>query len=220
MILIPFWKRPEISEICFSGLDRIRKYRENLEVLAIISEDNYKARCDRHDIEYTFFENLPLGRKKNHGLRVSLEKDWDYLMELNSDDVIKNDLLDLYDNQNADYMGVGNFCFINSQTKECRQYSSNSMYGIGRRYSRKLIEQVGELWKDDANARMDNYSDWKIWQTVKVDGKRIFSDEPLAADIKSDVNIWKWNPEAGQPYELEKFLEGLSKQEIECLESL
>ena len=94
--MIPVWKRPEITEICFSGLDRIRQYRDNIEVLCIISEDEYKKKCKAHYIEWTFFENR-LGAKKNHGLKKALEKDWDYLIELNSDDIIKNELLDIYD---------------------------------------------------------------------------------------------------------------------------
>lgn len=254
LILIPIWKRPEITEICFSGLDRLRSYRPNVEVLAVISEEEYIGRCNAHNIEYTFFENQPLGRKKNHGLKVALTKEWDYLMELNSDDLIKNELLDIYDNFSDDYLAIGNFCFLDSKTLELRQLKSKTAYGIGRRYSRKAVqscemttvnvnvscvtntdalnagdkkqidtriaedlEKIGyvsiqekgvRMWNDFASAGMDNYSNL-ILQSNGFKCRQIVTEKPLAVDIKSDVNIWKFNPEAGEAYNLEEFKNGL-----------
>ena len=73
------------------------------------------------------------------------------------------------------------------------------------------------MWKDEGTAGMDNYCNWKIYQTTGTEGKQIFTDEPLACDIKSDVNIWKWNPNAGTSYPIEDFIEGLSDDEINML---
>jgi hypothetical protein len=240
--------------VCLAGLDRIRSHRDNLEVLGIISEEDYKSRCKAHDVAWTFFENQPLGAKKNHGLKVALSKDWDYLMELNSDDLIKNELLDLYDTMSDDYLGVRNFCYLNSVTNELRQSESKTVYGIARRYSRKAVEackvtevicrkscisaagalnenvkydikhyiakdleRVGyveilgrgvKMWKDDASAGMDNFSNKRLNENG-FKCRQIFTDEPLAVDIKSDTNIWKFNPEAGVKYDLREFLIGL-----------
>ena len=265
LILIPVWKRPEITEICFLGLDRLRAHCD-LEVLAVISEDSYKSRCIKHDIRYTFFENYPLGAKKKHGLKEGRKLEWDYLVELNSDNLIKNELLDIYDQDDSDFIGLRNFCFMNSETKEVRQICSNTVFGIARRYSRQAIESAGEvmtveisetvvadmrgleennsydlplhiandlinsdravkvsegikLWDDLASAGMDNYSK-HILKKSGFEAKQIFTEEPLAVDIKSEVNIWKWNPEAGVPYPYEDLIDGLSDKEIECLEQL
>jgi hypothetical protein len=217
--MLPVWKRPEITEICFSGLDRLRSHRD-MDTLAVISEKEYRSRCKKHNIEYTFFENSPLGRKKNHGLGVALKKDWDYLIEINSDDILKNELIDLYDTVNYDYVGLRNFCFIDSKTLECRQFQDKTIYGIGRRYSRRLIEKVGELWKDDANIGMDNYANWKIWKQTGTEGKQLFTSEPLAADIKSDVNLWPFNPDLGVKYDIKDFCKGLSQRETDLINGL
>jgi len=254
LILIPVWKRPLITEICFQGLDRLREHRDNVDVLVVISEVEYESRCKRHDIPYTFFDNQPLGAKKNHGLKIALEQDWDYLVELNSDDVIKNDLLDIYDTYSDDYLAIRNFCFMDSDTLELRQYESKTAFGIGRRYSRRAVEsckvtkvkvkkscisgsgaliagtekdikpyiakdleRVGyveiinegvRLWNDEASAGMDNFSDIRLNENG-FKCRQIFTDEPLAVDIKSDVNIWKFNPEAGVKYDLNEFKKGL-----------
>ena len=254
LILIPIWKRPEITEICFEGLSRLRSHRDNLEVLVVISEDEEISRCKRYDIPYTFFKNQPLGAKKNHGLKIALEQDWDYLIELNSDDVIKNELLDIYDTLSDDYIALRNFCFFDSNSLELRQIESKTAFGIARRYSReavetckvtkvnvkmscisasgalikgkqkdvkpyiaKNLEKVGyaeiinegvRLWNDEASAGMDNFSNARL-NDFGFKCKQVFTDEPLAVDIKSDVNIWKFNPEAGVKYDLNELKKGL-----------
>lgn len=195
----------------------MRQHRDNVGVLAVISENSLKSLCKRYDVPYTFFENLPLGRKKNHGLKEALKQDWDYLMEMNSDDLVKNDLLDVYDKVKYDYVGLKNFCFIDSKTLECRQVVSNTIFGIARRYSRRLIERVGRMWNDEASVGMDNYANWRIWTETKTEGKQLFTKQPLAADVKSDVNIWKFNKELGVKYKIEDFLKGISEDEISML---
>ena len=221
LIYIPIWKRPEITEICFSGLDRIRSHRDNVEVLCVISEDEYKSRCKAHDIEWTFFENR-LGAKKNHGLKVALKKDWDYLIEMNSDDLLKNELLDIYDTRFGtwEFFGLRNFCFLDSKTGRMRHRQSNTIFGIGRAYSRGVVEKCAPLWDDNPTAGMDNHA-WKIIEDVNgFKGKQILTDEPLAVDIKSDVNIWKYNPNTGVPYEWDDFKKGLSEREIELIDGI
>lgn len=254
LILIPVWQRPEITEICFSGLDRLRGHRPGIEVLAVISESDYIGRCEAHNIEHTFFENQPLGRKKNHGLKVALEKKWDYLMELNSDDLIKNELLDIYDQYSDDYLALDGFCFLDSKTLELRHCKSKTAYGIGRRYSRRAVEickqtvvnvnvscitsdhalskgetrqinsrdaesldRIGyvsiqesgvKMWNDMATAGMDNYSNFLL-ERNGFKCRQIVTEEPLAVDIKSDVNIWKFSSDIGVPYDLKKFKKGL-----------
>lgn len=198
----------------------MRQHRDNIEVLTIISEKSYTSLCKRYDVPYTFFENYPLGRKKNHGLQEALKKDWDYLMEMNSDDIVKNDLLDLYDTVDYDYCGLKNFLFIDSKTMEARQVADNTLYGIGRRYSRRLVEKTGEMWNNTANVGMDNYCNWKIWKETGTEGKQLFTPEPYAADIKSDVNIWPFNPDFGVKYKIEEFFKGLSEQEINGIKDL
>jgi hypothetical protein len=229
-------------------------HRANINVLAVISEVEYIARCKRYDIPYTFFENQPLGAKKNHGLKEALKLDWDYLIEINSDDVIKNELLDIYDTLTDDYLALRNFCFLDSKTLELRQIESNTAYGIARRYSRKAVESCKvakvkvkktcisgsgaliegsekdikpyiakdlekagyveilnegvRMWNDEASAGMDNFSNLRLMENG-FKCKQVFTDEPLAVDIKSDVNIWKFNPEAGIRYDLNEFVKDL-----------
>ncbi len=232
----------------------------------MISETEYEAICKRYKIATTFFKNEPLGEKKNHGLQVAMRRKWDFLMELNSDDLIKDELIDVYLPyllKGVDYIGIENFCFLDSETGELRQHASKTVYGIGRMYSRAAIMEAAKmqpiiaretafggfsirgymvegdrldvapvyaedliqakfasknggikykLWDDMAQSGMDNYSD-KMMDRAGFKCKSIFTDDPLAVDIKSRVNIWKFNKAAGQPYDLEEFLKGFSDDE-------
>jgi len=259
------------------GVSRLKNYKPTkyrVKALAIISEREMIGLCKRYNIAHTFFENQPLGRKKNFGLNKAMEMEWDYLMELNSDDVIHPELLDQYGiliGKGAEYMGLQNFTILDSKTGDMRQVSSDTVYGIGRMYSRKAVETSGKvtgvkikqtclmadeggnqkalmkgkvydlrpevargliscdfaermdhslkLWDDEATAGMDNFSNKRL-NGYGFECERIFTGRPLAVDIKSDVNIWAYNPEAGQPYLWNDFKAGLDSKIIEKIECL
>jgi hypothetical protein len=63
-----------------------------------------------------------------------------------------------------------------------------------------ILDEKVKLWNDQASACMDNFSDQRL-KDFGFECKQILTDEPLAVDIKSDVNIWKFNPEAGTKYD-------------------
>ena len=146
---MPCWKRPEITAICFRGIQRLKNIGSvDIDALAVISETEYEAICKSYNIAQTFFKNTPLGEKKNHGLQVALKKKWDYLMELNSDDLIKDELIEVYLpylQKGIDYLGIENFCFLDSETGQLRQYASKTVYGIGRVYSREAIVKAAKM---------------------------------------------------------------------------
>lgn len=98
--------------------------------------------CKKYNVRYTFYKNQPLGEKKNHGLNECMKiPSWDYLIELGSDDLIKNELLESYQQQDVGLMCINNLCFINSETLECRNMVSSSSYGLGRAIRRDVIDR-------------------------------------------------------------------------------
>lgn len=144
LVYLAAWKRPQITEICFMGLNRLRNNsRYPIEAYAVISEDSMIPLCERYNIKWTFYKNEPLGEKKNHGLNEAMKLDWDYLIEIGSDDLIKDELIELY----ADYFGkhemfgTKDSVIIDSSTGKCRRLQSDTPYGLGRCISRKTIER-------------------------------------------------------------------------------
>jgi len=145
LVFLAAWKRPEITEICFVGINRLRKNsRLPIETMCVISEDSMIPLCEKYNIRWTFFENNPLGAKKNHGLNEAMKLDWDYLLEIGSDDLVKDELLELYEPLmgKCDLFGTKDAVIINSENGECRRLQSDTTYGLGRCISRKILEQV------------------------------------------------------------------------------
>lgn len=218
VFFIPVWKRPEITEICFMGIDRLRKLGiHEVSGFAVISEEEMKPLCDRYGIEYCFYKNLPLGEKKNYGVNQLLKKDFDYMVEIGSDDILKNEFLTLYP-WNIPVMKLADFIIMDSETLECRRISGKiPKYGTGRAISRNVLETV-KLWPEKSNKGLDN----SLMMAISIAGypiKWFKSEEPISIDIKSEVNIWPFS-NVGKKYPLEKALLGLSEVEIEAIKQI
>lgn len=126
------------------GIDRLRKNsRLLIEALAVISEEEMIPLCAKYNIKWTFYKNEPLGEKKNHGLNEAMKLEWDYLIELGSDDILKDELLERYSNYLGKYdmFGTKDSVIINSKDGMCRRLQSDTPYGLGRCISRKVIEK-------------------------------------------------------------------------------
>lgn len=217
LVYTAVWKRPEITEICFMGIRRL-----NLPALAVISEVDMIPLCEKYGIEWVMAENSPLGTKKNAGLARAREMDFDFLMEIGSDDLILNELIDQYQKffVKYDFFGVCDAAYINGETLECRREISGTPYGAGRVISRKALELVDfNLWPR-ANRGLDKYSlnnlynkGIKYWQIPPI-------AYPLVIDIKSPVNLWKFSKTRGAPYDIEEIYSRLTNEEINAIRCL
>lgn len=223
LVFLAVWRRPEITEICFMGICRLRESGLfPIEALAVISEESMIPLCEKYGIRWCMTENSPLGAKKNFGLKEAYKLEWDYLVEIGSDDLLKTEYLTTI----APYLGkhpvvtIRNIVFLNSEDGECRMYNKGTTYGIGRAISRKVLDKVGPtLWPDIINKGLDNSSTFFMARHGFLE-KRVRTEEPIGIDIKSDVNIWKFNYLLGSDYSFEKAMEGLSEREktaIRCL---
>lgn len=264
LIFLAVWRRPEITEICFQGIDRLRKSGLlQIDTLAVISEKSMIPLCKKYGIDFVMHKNEPLGEKKNVGLNYAMLKSWDYLLEIGSDDVMKNDILEAYTpymESGTPVFGIHDFFYINSGDGQCRRYTTKSTYGAGRCISRATIEAVcygvdctvheaiiggsyvfGEgqtgflpyadaleneklgrvtitgqpryrLWSDDIMKGLDNNSGARLYRNF-IPYKSVPTEKALLIDIKSEENIWAFNPDLGEEASLEDVLEGLSDAE-------
>lgn len=224
LVFLAVWKRPHITELCFVGLERLKTHPDfEIEVLAVISEDSMKPLCEKYGVHWVMAENLPLGKKKNTGLAHAQKFEFDYLMEIGSDDLILNELLDAYKpflSHGVDFFGVRDAAYIHSSAGHCRRLISKSTYGAGRMISRKaLIKAKWKLWKDSINRGLDNNSVFALG-ALGFKYQRLEPGEfPMVIDVKSDENLWHFDYFLGVEYEKNLIYERLSKQEVELLES-
>lgn len=196
-ILIPLWKRPEVTKFCFDGLEKLRSEIEyETEVSCVISEEFYKAECDSRGYHWIEHENDPLGRKINAGVRSTLAYQYDYLMIMNSDNVIKKELLEVYrpffESMNP-FFGVQRVTYVNFKTLEARDYLYEfSVLGIAKMVSRETVERFkGELYDNNRNKGLD---DSMMDKMIRGDVSPTFVqyEGQLCFDYKSEVNIHPW----------------------------
>jgi hypothetical protein len=201
------------------GIKRLQKVAGfDIQALAVISEESMIPLCEKYGVDWCITNNSPLGAKKNYGLAQAMRKKFDYLVEIGSDDILKDEFLSLYD-WDRDVSALSDFIMINTEDGECRRRSKHhAYYGAGRAISRKALEEVGNLWPDKINKGLDNNSTM-ILSKKKFLEKRVSSSEPVLVSLKSAVNIWPFE-RLGSEYPLEKAISGLSEQEINAIQCL
>jgi hypothetical protein len=198
-IVIPLWKRPEVTRFCFEGLLKLKEEtKHEIKVLCVISELYYKEICEDYGFEWVFCDNKPLGNKNNIGIKRALGNEWDYLMMMNSDDIIKAELLDKYYQplfeKKVDFFGISKVTYVKFGTWEARLVEyGHAILGIGKCIRREVVERLkGNLYPAELNRLLDDnmltkMMDHKIGHTiVRYEGQ-------LAMDFKSETNIWPWD---------------------------
>lgn len=222
LIYLAVWKRPEITEICFMGIKRLRKSGLfPIEAFAVISEESMIPLCQKYDVKYCMYKNEPLGEKLNYGLKEAMCLDWDYVICIGSDDLLYNEYLEEIGTYlgKRDFFGIDHFVFLNSEDGACRRFKTSTPYGMARAISRSAVEKVGNVWVDKKDRGMDNSSYTRMTKCGFM-FQQIRTNYPLAIDIKSEENIWKFNYLAGKEYSFMDAVKNLSDDEIEALKSL
>lgn len=219
LVFVPVWKRPEITEICFMGINRLQKV-PGFEVkgFAVISEETMIPLCEKYGIDWCITDNNPLGAKKNFGQKQALRHEWDYMIEIGSDDLLKDEVLTAY-KWDSPVLGLMAFALINTETGSCKSIKTTvPKYGAGRAIRRDIAERF-DLWEGGRNKGMDN-SSCRILALNRVMQKGVKSEEPLSISLKSQENIWSYKGMPGTRYPLEKALNGLSEEEITAIKAL
>lgn len=220
LVYLAVWKRPEITEICFMGINRLRNAGLfSIQAFAVISEESMIPLCEKYNIDYVMHENKPLGKKKNFGLQAALKHDFDYMIETGSDDLIKTDILTLYPWGEKHIFGLYDAAMINTATGSCKRLPGNAgMFGAGRAISREAILS-GPIWTDGQNVGLDKISNFKLAERGFMQ-KRFKCDKPLITALKSETNIWSYKSVPGNKYSFEEAIDGLSVEEITAIKCL
>ena len=143
---------------------------------------------------------------------------------IGSDDLLKDEFMDLY-SFDRDVFGLRDFAMIDTQTGDCRRLSDrDARFGLGRAISKDAIKSFRteggyKLWADGISKGLDNDSTFALARKGYLE-KRISSNDPVAIDLKSAVNIWPFNHLMGIEYSIEKALNGLSEKEKVAIKSL
>ncbi len=151
LFFIPVWQRLEVTRLCYEGLQRFRRYAKDMHgwetsVMIVSSEVEHIDLARRYGFNEEMIPNKPVGNKFNTGLQKALSySDWDYLFQLNSDDLLANELSDLFAPLFATqcpFFGINKLYFYDLPTGRMKYYEYLDGCGI-RVISRAVIESVG-----------------------------------------------------------------------------
>jgi len=157
ILYIALWKRQKLSKLIVHHINQLyregRKKGVQLDVHYIWTNeedlDNYTEHLLPQWSE-NYSENLPLGRKFNSGLKYVVNRGYDYLMQLGSDDTLRHDFWDYalpYMEQKAEILGCKNLRIVDFGTKNEKLRSFNDVFGAGRLMRMDLVEKASNVYK-------------------------------------------------------------------------
>jgi hypothetical protein len=203
------------------GLDRLRQDPDfDIRVLSVVSEIEAVKLCQKYNVEWVICDNAPLGKKKNFGLQAAKKMDFDFLLEIGSDDLILS--MDQYkvwtQKKTSVFLGVHDMAFIDTETGCCRRWISASTFGAGRIISRDVLELANwKLWDDNISRGLDNNSVARLEKLGVEFLQMPPEDYPRVVDVKGKENLWAFNHLHGIEYNIENITKRLSEPEIEQL---
>ena len=151
-IYFAVYKRLEILNICLDGIERLKKDHPDIDFIpfAVYSNLSEKNLLDRYGVRSLKHDNGYLGRKKNAGLKALMQLDWDYMMEIGSDDLINSKLIDVYRplwEKGEDAFGVRACYFIDAKTGRVAFWKHDYALGAGRCLRKGIFEGLGRRMK-------------------------------------------------------------------------
>lgn len=220
LILTAFHGRPRISQLYWYGIERLKKNFE-VEVCAVVSDIENKVLAKIFDCEHVIeIENKPHGRKMNRAIDSIIGLDFDYVMQLGSDNLISNKGMET----NLKYMdkykffGHTNLIMVDSKTKDCKVKKYGNVFGAGRCIAKDVIKKAMPLWLNDRERGMDVNSEQTIDEKCGLMPMPINDSEVI--DVKSEENIWKYWQLDGEKYRLDDLTGKISNKEYQYLISL
>lgn len=196
VIYIALWKRKEVTEMCFKALEALKQREDfEIEVFCVVSESGSVDLCKEYGYAWVWAENSPLSNKLNTGLQALKNKKFDYLLQLGSDDLISDSILDFYKGEfeaGTEYFGLKEYFMIEPSTKRAKwwEYDINHPIGAGRCFKRDLLEKMNwTLWSEGKEKGLDTDSDINIIKSATrckiLNGNKY----PYVIDVKTTENI-------------------------------
>lgn len=207
-VIIPIWGRQNIVDICLQRWVEIKK-KYDVEVICLVSENWAKLMAFKHGLKFFEVSNNDLGNKMNKGVEYALKFKWDYLMNMGSDDLVSDELFELYrsyiDNKRPMF-GLKKIVFFDTETKKAKAVDYGCMIGAGRMIRRDVLEsrtlkgKEVDMYDKGISKCLDNNSR-KRFNDVGM--TEIDNEASLIIDIKSKDNIWSYDYLKGQEIPLE-----------------
>ena len=221
LILLPIWGRKNITRVCLDSLKELQK-SYNIEVLCVVSEVWAKIDAFERGFKYVQVSNDDLGVKMNTGVKESLKYDYDYLMNLGSDDIINERLFDVYKDsfdKGLEMFGITKATFIDIESKRVKDCDYKAMIGAGRCIAKsRILKDVivdGESIMYDKGIKRG--LDFNSMFKFKCSMSELATEGCLIWDIKSDENIWVYDNIGGTDIGFDEAVKEMKTKDIDAI---
>jgi len=217
LIFIPVWGRFPETKLTYEGVHRIQTIlkEENIDsqVLIVSSEKEHTDLALREEFLVTECENFPISDKHNCGLDYAMSLQWDYLLQMGSNNLLSNIYIRFVAaaiKENYKMFGSRMFYNILPCKTKMTHFKTKAPYklsGVGRGIRRDIIEhrlQVGPVWDNNLNKGLDKSSRENLTNPEDVVAITTTSP-PSIVDIRTneDINDMSSNP---RPLDKELFV--------------
>lgn len=188
VVIVPFYKRHELTNLCFENLQRQQKELKFFDIIVCGSEGNIsKSLADKYGFKYYEFINNPVSEKNNYLIQQT--KGYKAVIMLGSDDFLSDETLLSYkelDLDTCDVYGIEYCHFYDVASKTLSIFQSKGQtVGAGRVYTQKLLQKIDyNLWSRAQNRGLD----YLALQKVFAYGKEVVIKGDVL-DVKHELNI-------------------------------
>ena len=168
LIWMMVWKRPEVTELTYKGISRIRqeleKYGIDSEVLIISSEPSHTENAKSKGFHVFETENKPLGTKYHNGMKHALEYEWDYIFTMDSNNLVSDEYVKAWAQQahiGTKMFGCRSFLALTKNKRWFSKFTTRKRLvwsGVGRGIKRELVENARIVCSLDINSNVDGDS--------------------------------------------------------------
>lgn len=166
----------------------------------VVSTDEDEQWVKDKGIKYLRHQNQPLADKQNAGLVEALKLEWDYLIQISSDNLLTNEALHFILPaliQGHTTIGFKESRVINAKTKEAIVFKikngRNKLIGGNRLIKREAVEHLrGELFDPGLRRGLDFSSQCQIMNYDQSEPYAIQTREICGLGIKSETQITPW----------------------------
>ena len=221
IILLPIWGRKAITLLCLKNLKELKE-KYGIEVMCIVSESWAKMEAFNYGFKWVEVSNDDLGHKMNVGVEAVMRMDFDYMMNLGSDDIINERLFEIYKpyfEKRTPMFGITKATFIDTVSNECKVCDYQILIGAGRAIRTDLIEQF--VMRDGKSIMYDKGInrglDMNSMKKFNCSHTEIETEDHLIIDLKSNKNIWTFDNIGGTECSFDSATKNLDTELIDSI---
>lgn len=218
------YKRNHILRLFCASIKRLRKEFGDFPVICVGDAD-HEPICKEYGITHFYQENRPATEKWNTSVREMLKLNTDYIILIDSDDIMGNDYMSkLIEGMEADadmiFTHQVYFWSSDGANKgELLRLKAGQIIGVGKAVKSSVFRHKDRWWTTDKNSGMNS----DLHRNIAGHLRTRREVNGILVDVKSKQNLNKfsfWKRKIGQSVPSSIFYDSLGEEELSIISQL